>query len=75
MYFKHETDRNFLFKFIQRRIVTNVFLFKIQAADIDLCCFSQETRAKKRLFTFLGIVPCQDLFGIMSKISWFQLIW
>ena len=55
--------------------MTNVFLFKIQAADIDLCCFNQETRAKKRLFTFFGIVPCQELFGIMSKFSWFQLIW
>ena len=75
MYFKHETHRNFQFKFLQRRIVTNVFLFKIQAADIDLCCFSQETRAKKRLFTFFGIVPCQELMGIMSKISWFRLIW
>ena len=50
--------------------MANVFLFKIQAADIDLCCFSQETRAKKRLFIFFGIVPCQELFGIMSKISW-----
>ena len=42
--------------------MTNVFLFKIQAADIDLCCFSQGTRAKKRLFTFFGVVPCQKLF-------------
>ena len=74
MYFKHETHRNFQFKFLQRRIVTNVFLFKIQAADIDLCCFSQGTRANKRVFTFFGIVPCQELLGIMPKISWFQLI-
>ena len=32
--------------------MTNVFLFKIQAADIDLCCFSQETPCKETLIHF-----------------------
>ena len=30
---------------------------------------------KKRLFTSFGIVPWQELFGTVPKISWFQLIW
>ena len=43
MYFEHETQ-DAQFKFLHGRIATDVFLFKIQAADTDLCCFCQETQ-------------------------------
>ena len=43
MYFEHETQ-DVQFKFLHRRIATDVFWFKIQAADTDLCCFCQGTQ-------------------------------
>ena len=43
MYFKHETQ-DVQFKFLHRRIATDVFLFKIQAADTDPCCLCQGTQ-------------------------------
>ena len=43
MYFEHETH-DAQFKFPHRRIATDVFLFKIQAADTDLYCFFQGTQ-------------------------------
>ena len=41
----------------------NVFLFKIQAADTDLCYLSQGTQDSFEIF------PFQEVFGLMTAIS------
>lgn len=64
MYFEHETQ-DVQFKFLNRRIATDVYLFKIQAADTDLCCFCQGTQ--ETLIHFFWDCPVTRAFSNSAK--------
>ena len=64
VHFEYETQ-DAQFKFLHRRIATDVFLFKIQAADTDLCCFCQGTQ--ETLIHFFWDCPVTRAFWNSAK--------
>jgi len=52
--------RNFLFKFLHRRIATNSFLFKIKFSESNLCCFCQT--AQEMLLHLFWECPITEAF-------------